>query len=183
MTALTLTARHALRRAGWPGMLGFVLLLGSPAVYLALVMPLQEQADALKAAQQQLRQEIAQHRGQQAPATPNTEMQLQAFYRQFPALSQSDAWLEKIYAAAAQQQIVLESAAYRLLPAEDGALQRYQMTLPLKGSHIQIRRFLSVILNEAPAIALDDIVFKRETIDTPTVSAVIKLTLFVNNKI
>lgn len=182
MMPFVTSARRSLRRVGWSGMLGLAAMLASPAFYLAVVMPMQENARTLEIAQQQLRRELAQNRATQAPAADSAETQLKTFYSRFPAVSQSDAWLEKIYAAAEQQHIVLESGAYRLTPAEGGKLQRYQLTLPLKGSHIQIRRFLAAILNEAPAIALDDISFKRETIDMPTVNAVIKLTLFLGSQ-
>ena len=71
------------------------------------------------------------------------EMQLKAFYGQFPSLNRSDELLAKIYAAAEQQHIALESGAYRLTEPETGNIRRYQITLPIKGSHVQIRRFLT----------------------------------------
>lgn len=182
MKHLALSIRHTLRRAGWPGMLGLALLLGGPAFYVTEVTTMQEQAEALKSSQQQLRREIHHQQNQQTPVAPSIETQLTAFYRNFPAMDQSDAWLAKIYAAAEQQHIVLESGAYRMSPAEGGKLQRYQITLPLKGSHVQIRHFIAAMLKEAPALALDEISFKRENIDTPTINAVIKLTLFVGKQ-
>ena len=134
----------------------------------------------LKGTQQQLRREIAARPGA-ATATPTMEMQLKALYEQLPALSRSDALLAKIYAAAEQQNIMLESGAYRLTETEIGNIRRYQITLPIKGNHVQIRRFLTDILTEIPALSLDDISFKRDRIDLPVGNAVIKLTLFLGN--
>lgn len=179
MSAAVLAARHFLRRAGWHGILGLAILLGSPIFYAAMVMPMQEQIASLKAAQLQLRREIAQTRRGEAKTAPTGEMQLKEFYGQFPSLNRSDEWMAKIYAAAERQNIVLASGAYKLTGAETGNIQRYQITLPIKGSHVQIRRFLTDLLTEVPALSLDDISFKRETIDLPVVSAVIKLTLFL----
>lgn len=179
MSATVLAARHFLRRAGWHGILGLAILLGSPIFYAAMVMPMQEQIASLKAAQLQLRRDIEQTRRGEEKTAPTGEMQLKAFYGQFPSLNRSDEWMAKIYAAAERQNIVLASGAYKLTGAETGNIQRYQITLPIKGSHVQIRRFLSDLLTEVPALSLDDISFKRETIDLPAVNAVIKLTLFL----
>ena len=179
MSTAVIAARHFLRRAGWPGILGLAILLGSPIFYATTVMPMQNQIASLKTAQLQLRRDIAQTRRGEAKPAPTGEMQLKAFYGQFPSLNRSDEWVAKIYAAAERQHIVLASGAYRLTGAETGNIQRYQITLPIKGSHVQIRRFLSDLLTEVPALSLDDISFKRETIDLSTVNAVIKLTLFL----
>jgi len=179
MSAAVLAARHFLRRAGWPGMLGLAILLGSPIFYATTVLPMQEQLATLKVEQVQLRRDIAKNQHREAKPAPTGEMQLKEFYGQFPSLNRSEEWLVKIYAAAERQHIVLESGAYKLTGAEAGNIQRYQITLPLKGSHVQIRRFLSDLLTEVPALSLDDISFKRETIDLSTVNAVIKLTLFL----
>jgi len=179
MSAAVLAARHFLRRAGWPGMLGLAILLGSPIFYATTVLPMQEQLATLKVEQVQLRRDIAKNQHREAKPAPTGEMQLKEFYGQFPSLNRSEEWLVKIYAAAERQHIVLESGAYKLTGAEAGNIQRYQITLPLKGSHVQIRRFLSDLLTEVPTLSLDDISFKRETIDLSTVNAVIKLTLFL----
>jgi hypothetical protein len=179
MSAAVLAARHFLRRVGWAGILGLAILLGSPIFYAATVLPMQNQIASLKVAQLQLRRDIAQTRRGEAKPAPTGEMQLKEFYGQFPSLNRSDEWMAKIYAAAERQHILLASGAYRLTGAETGNIQRYQITLPIKGSHVQIRRFLTDLLTEVPALSLDDISFKRETIDLPVVNAVIKLTLFL----
>jgi hypothetical protein len=140
---------------------------------------MQEQLATLKVEQAQLRRDIAKNQHRETQPAPTGEMQLKAFYGQLPSLNRSDEWLAKIYATAERQHIVLETGAYKLAGAETGNLQRYQITLPLKGSHVQIRHFLSDILTEVPALSLDDISFKRETIDQTAVNAVIKLTLYL----
>jgi len=178
MSAVVLAAKRFLRRTGWVGMLGLALLLGSPVFYVATVLPMQKKVEALKEDLRQLRRNIAQT-GRRATPAPTGEMQLKAFYEIFPSVGHSDEWLAKIYALAERQHIVLESGEYKLGEEDAGEILRYQITLPLKGSHVQIRRFLSDLLTEVPALSLDDVSFKRETIDLPTVNARIKLTLFL----
>lgn len=179
MSAVVVAAKHFLRRAGWAGIVGLAILLGSPIFYATTVLPMQKQIATLEVAQLQMRRDIAQTRRGAARSAPTGEMQLKAFYAQFPSLNRSEERLAKIYAAAKRQHIMLESGAYRLTGEETGNIQRYQITLPLRGSHVQIRRFLSELLTEIPSLSLDDISFKRETIDLPVVNAVIKLTLFL----
>ena len=179
MSTAAIAAKHFLRRAGWAGILGLAILLGSPIFYATTVLPMQEQLASLKVAQLQLRRDIVKNQRGEAKPAPTKEMQLKAFYGQFPSLNRSDEWLAKIYAAAERQHIVLETGAYRLAGAEAGNIQRFQITLPIKGSHVQIRHFLSEILTEVPALSLDDVNFKRETIDLTLVNAVIKMTLYL----
>ena len=179
MSTAAIAAKHFLRRAGWAGILGLAILLGSPIFYATTVLPMQEQIASLKVAQLQLRRDIVKNQRGEAKPAPTKEMQLKAFYGQFPSLNRSDEWLAKIYAAAERQHIVLETGAYRLAGAEAGNIQRFQITLPIKGSHVQIHHFLSEILTEVPALSLDDVNFKRETIDLTLVNAVIKMTLYL----
>jgi hypothetical protein len=54
MSTAVIAARHFLRRAGWPGILGLAILLGSPIFYATTVMPMQNQIASLKTAQLQL---------------------------------------------------------------------------------------------------------------------------------
>ncbi|MBU1690503.1 MAG: hypothetical protein KJ958_05390 [Gammaproteobacteria bacterium] len=179
MSASIIAAKNFLRRSGWVGMLSLGILLGSPIFYATMVLPMQEQLATLKVEQVQLRRDIANNQHRETKPAPTGEMQLKAFYGQFPSLNRSEEWLAKIYAAAERRHIVLETGAYKLAGAETGNLRRYQITLPIKGSHVQIRHFLSDLLTEVPALSLDDISFKRETIDLTVVNAVIKLTLFL----
>jgi len=179
MNAAVVAAKNFLRRAGWTGILGLVILLGSLIFYATTVLPMQKQHAMLKLEQLQLRRDIAQNQHRESKLAPTGEMQLKVFYGQLPSLNRSDAYLAKIYAAAERQHIMLEIGEYKLAGAEIGNIQRYQITLPLKGSHVQIRHFLSEILTEVPAMSLDDISFKRETINLTVVNAVIKLTLFL----
>jgi len=66
-----------------------------------------------------------------------------------------------------------------LSPDKTGKLARYQVTLPVKGSYVQIRQFVDQALIDVPVAALDDINFKREAIGATQLEARIKFTLYV----
>ena len=83
-----------------------------------------------------------------------------------------------MYAAAAAQKLVLEQGEYRLSSDKTGKLARYQVTLPVKGSYLQIRQFVDQALIDVPVATLDDINFKREAIGATQLEARIKFTLY-----
>ena len=103
--------------------------------------------------------------------------ELNKFYGFFSGTPLTE-WLNKLYAAAAAQQLVLEQGEYRLSSDKTGKLARYQVTLPVKGSYLQIRQFVDQALIDVPVAALDDINFKREAIGATQLEARIKFTLY-----
>lgn len=178
MNTLSTILRRLYDSLGWPGVAGLAMLLLAGGITLSLVQPKTAQLAELKQANQSLKTRIAQAAREGIPATGSQD-DLTRFYGFFdgPATTQ---WLDKLYAAAAAQDLVLTQGEYRMTPDRTGKLARYQITLPVKGSYVQIRRFVAQVLSEVPVAALEDISFKRETIGTAQLEAHIKLTLFLN---
>lgn len=177
MKALTWFARRMAARLGWAGLLGLLLLAGGGVFHVT----------ALRADQARLRQ--AEHQAaslrtriQQAArggiTLTGSEAQLAEFYGFFAGHAATD-WLDKIYAAAARHGLTLEQGEYRALPDKTGKLTRYQLTLPVKGSYVQVRKFIDAVLTEVPVAALEDVGFKRETIGSTVLETRIKFTLFL----
>ncbi|MDP3512466.1 MAG: hypothetical protein Q8S20_06930, partial [Sulfuritalea sp.] len=88
--------------------------------------------------------------------------------------------LERIYAAAAQQNLVLEHGDYRLAPETEVRLQRYDVVLPVRGRYGAIRGFVAQILKENPNLALAAISFSRQTATDSGVDAQLQLTVFLS---
>lgn len=179
MIALRSEIQRLLRRTGWIGVIGLALLGGSLVFYAAMVLPLQMESRQLEASQEKLERSILEMKRGKAAAAPTSAMQLAAFYDFFPGFNRIDELVARIYAVAKHQHISLANGQYKLAEDASGKLYRYQITLPLDASQIQISRFLAEILAEIPALSLDDISLKRETIGTPTVNARLRLTLFL----
>lgn len=173
------SVRRWLQQAGWPGVAGLVLLLGGAVAYLALLAPARQQLIEVSQETISLRQRIQQAAKNGGIDQKDAAAQLAAFYHFFPAATASTGWLGKIYSAAEHQALSLDVGEYRLLPAQDGKLERYQITLPVKGSYVQIRKFIDEALNEVPVAALEDVSLKRENIGAVNMEARIKLTLFL----
>ncbi len=170
---------HHLSREGRLGLGLMVLGLG---FYLAVVQPAQLQLTQLQddVVSQQKKIRIAA-KSLQATQDPPAE-QLIAYYKFFPAQTTAPLWLEKIYRAARNQGIQLEQGEYHTAREKSARLLHYQVTLPVKGSYLQLRKFLATVLTEVPIASLDNISFERQKIGDQAIEARIKLTLYLDQQ-
>jgi len=178
VNALSSALRRLYDSLGWPGMAGIILVLLAAGMTVSIVQPRSAQLAELKRANQSLKTRIEQAARSGIPETGSQD-DLARFYGFFdgPGTTQ---WLDKVYAAADAQNLVLAQGEYRMTPDRTGKLARYRISLPVKGSYVQIRRFVAQTLTDVPVAALDDISFKRETIGAAQLEAHIKLTLFLS---
>ena len=177
MNAFMVTARRALATLGWPGILGLVLLVSTVVMYATMVQDRTARLAELKRESASLKSRIELAAKTGIPETGSMD-ELNKFYGFFSGTTLTE-WLDKLYQAAATQKLVLEQGEYRLSPDKSGKLARYQITLPVKGSYLQIRQFVDQALIDVPVAALDDINFKREAIGATQLEARIKFTLYV----
>lgn len=162
------------------GLLGAVLVLVSIAAAGAIVFPAHQQRVLLQA---QLDQQIAkanQPAVKAARATPAE--QLIEFYQFFPSQSTVPQVLDKIYRAARVHGIQLEQGNYAPSQEKRARLLRYQITLPVKGSYVQLRKFVATVLAAVPIASLDNISFERQKIGDQLIEAKIKLTLYLDQQ-
>ncbi|MBI2276137.1 MAG: pilus assembly protein PilO [Dechloromonas sp.] len=171
-----------IRALAWPGLIGAVLLLAALVFTLAVALPAEQQL-------QQARLRAAQAASVQArvdsgePLVPQTPEALQtAFYRDFPAQDEITRWVERIYDAAAAERLSLARGEYVLTPVKDTRLNRYQITLPVRGDYGQIRRFIAAAQAAVPNLALDELSLQRQEIGEAQVDARIRLSLYLVNR-
>jgi len=162
---------------GWPGVVGLGLLAFCLVVYLSALLPAQHRLAEMLAQAGSLRAQLAKSKATQMD-TPAPEAQLTGFYQFFPAHVATPDLLEKLYAAAEASGIALEQGDYRLASGKDDKLERYQITLPVRGSYPQIRKFIGRLLADLPAASLDGVSFQRQKISDTQVESQIKFTLY-----
>lgn len=172
--------RRLAHRLGWSGMLGMLLLAASAIVFGLAVKNEEARLQQIEHQATSLRARI-QEAARGGITLNGAEAQLVEFY-DFFVFDQLTGWLEKIYVAATKQGLTLEQGQYRTALDKTGKLIRYEITLPVKGSYVQIRGFIDAVLMEVPVAALEDVGFKREMIDSPGVEAHIKFTLFLGRQ-
>lgn len=171
---LDYAARVALDRLGRVGGLGLALLGGAAFLYFLSVRPAQENFAEL-----QRRLERLEQRGQAGETDPGlgAVSRMEEFMDFFPDLDSAPRWLKKMYSIAENEGLELLQGSYRL--SEDAALMlsRYHVSLPVRGTYPQIRRFIAGVLDEVPFASLETVAFQRENAANGTVEANLTLTL------
>jgi Tfp pilus assembly protein PilO len=163
-------------------MVGLALLAFGAAFLGSGVYARRAQLDELQQEAEAMRGRYRIALSQPEAGDRSTEQQLRTFHEFFPPVSALPDWLERIYATGRAAGIAIELGEYRLMQEQGRQLVRYQMTLPLKGTYAQIRRFIAQVLEDVPALALDDIDLKRQAIHNTALEARVRLTLFLESR-
>jgi len=165
-------------RLGWPGGAALALLAAAAVFYAVGLGPEQARLAALKREVAQLRESATRP---QEPARTPAEM-LGAFTGFFPASSRLPIILGTLFDAARAQSLSLEQGEYRVSTAHVGKLVQYQITLPVRGTYPQIRRFIDTALANSLALSLDSIHFERQKIESATVEAKVRLIAYLGGE-
>lgn len=179
MRRLLVNSESALRRLGWPGMLGIAMGAFAVMFYVSAIMPAQARLEQLRHEIAASRAAISKMARQGMSGGDGQEANLAAFYRFFPETSSVPDLLDRVYAAAARQSLALEQAEYKLVRNQDERIAAYRINLPVQGSYLQIRNFIVEVLNQVPSAALEEVSFQRQAIATPLVEGRVRLTLYL----
>lgn len=162
---------------GWQGTSGIILLLLAGAFLTLSLDPLEQETESLRN-----RLEIARSKsvsGGTASGTGDRQQELAAFFDSLPDEKSVTDVLASIYTVAGAAGVELKQAEYHL---DDKSWPRveYGMNFPMTGEYPRIRAFLSRVLADHPAMALDQVNFQRDRIGETSLKAEVKLTLFLN---
>jgi Tfp pilus assembly protein PilO len=161
----------------WPGWAGLALLVLALVVYGGGVQPGRARLDALEREASELARQTG---GRAQPAEPVTSRsQLSNFYAFFPLSEGVPDVMARIEQAAQQHDLLLERGEYRFGREPEFRLARYQISLPVRGSYADVRGFVNDVLDTVPAIALEELVLKRETVDQPELEAEVRFLLYL----
>lgn len=155
---------------GWQGMLGGLLLLAAYLFYSLELAPLELRAEVERA-----RTETGQQRMRGQPSSAS----LEKFYAFFEGGQMATDQLDTIYRLAEANALKLKVGEYKLEDKEGDGLKEYQISLPVHGSYLQVRAFVTQVLEKMPTVSLDRILLRREHADSPTVDAEIQFTLYM----
>ena len=110
------------------------------------------------------------------------EERLLAFRELLIDREQRNEWLKVIFLEAANAQLQLLQGDYALTEESEGDFIRLHIQLPVKGRYAQIRRYTQSLLEQIPALSLNEITFRRESVKTPEIEARLMLTLFLKEE-
>ena len=173
-------AKYWAGRIGQAGFIGIVLLIAAAVAYSAWLRPLQAQSRELRVQLETARRHLEQAAAQRGQMAPVTEQQkLGAFYAKFPERDTVPDLLEIVFAQAEAQQVALDEGEYAFSSAKELGLDMLRITLPVKGSYPQIRKFIGATLAAIPTLSLENLSFRREKINDETVNAKVTLVLYL----
>jgi Tfp pilus assembly protein PilO len=170
--------RREVDRLGTPGVVGIALIVFAAAFYFSAIQPAERSLDELRAEARELERQFGMGGSLEARNASPSE-QLAAFYAFFPASATTPELLKRINAAAEANGIVLQSGEYRMQRSDGTRLERYEITLPLKGSYAQIRGFVADALKAVPAAVLEEVNLRRDSVETPKLEARVRFTVYL----
>jgi len=180
MRALLWQARRLRRYINVPTVLALVLLLASAVVYEEQVLPGRAEWATLADEVARIRTPAKDVSTLETPLSPDE--QLVAFYAFFPTNTVQSDVLDRLFAAAAKENLAVPQGDYQWSKEHLGALIRYGIALPLKGSYPGLRRFMAQALKENPALSLDAVSFGRPTVTDIGVDAQVHFTLYLRSE-
>ncbi len=180
MKRFTWITSQAMKNLGLLGMAGVLLMVFSLAGYLSLTFWENSKLEVLN-----LEVSSEKHRLEMSRLNPGGEVtspgaQLHAFYEFFPAQQTAPNLFKTIYSAAHEESINLAQAEYKFIPAKSGRIGSYQVNLPVRGSYIQIRKFIVKVMNSVPTAALQEVSFRREAVSRADLEAKIRFSIYMS---
>lgn len=168
--------RVFLRDIGTLGLLGLALLVAAAPAWWVLVGRPAREAAAIRA-------DIAHLRTRRLgavtpPAAASAADQIERFRKGFPDSATIPAALANLSRLAGASKVALSSGDYRLNEERALGMLRYEVRYPVKGAWRDVFAFVAAMLNEVPGLALDEVVFKRESRNASEVDAQLRLSLF-----
>lgn len=173
------TWRFRLMGQGGMGLLGLGLLSGSLALALAVLLPGVRHLEQLRQDVAQLRADMGRHRGQWIDRSPRAS--LNAFYRFLPKEGDALQQVAAVFSAADAAGVALDQGEYAL-SHDPAGFSRYQVILPLYGTYTDIRAFVIQLLNTMPALAVNELSFRRDDTHSPEVEARLRLTVYLERR-
>ncbi|MCB5183831.1 type 4a pilus biogenesis protein PilO [Methylobacillus gramineus] len=170
-------AQYQAGKLGWQGVTGLALLLISILVGMAVGWPKARALDKLEMDVAKMHQAMPRHQGQWIDKSPQAS--LNTFYQFLPRENEATTLLASILETAEGHGLIPDKVDYVLSRHHAAHFSTYQITLPVHGSYMEIRSFISQVLNTIPASALNEISLKREDITSETVEARLRFTLYL----
>jgi hypothetical protein len=163
----------------WPGAVGALLLVAGAGYAGGVMLPAREQlaANELKVERAERKAAAVRSGAEAAPLSP--AQRRERFYNALPATTEVTQYVERIYAAANAEKLSLMHGEYTGADLPTADLVRYKITLPLKGSYAQVRRFIAESKKTVPGLVLDDVAVSRPNIGEAQVEARVQLSLFL----
>ena len=162
-------------KLGWAGSLGVLIMVCAALFYLFHVVPEGHSSTALEEGNVKLQQQLSGRT--RTPESPNA--QLARFEALLPSVNDLPAVLARVHADASQHGVELSEGQFKLSTEPDSRIARYQITFPVKNSYASTREFVRAVMQDNPAMALEELSFERSDTKSSLANTRIQFVLFV----
>lgn len=173
MNTLVWHAHQWARRLGRTGLAGLLLGAIAAIIQFAHTVPLQLETQALETRVATL--QVAAKRSVLRPASVPTV----GFIDSLPATTAASAVIGQLEQLARAHDLQLLRGQYAQSPVTGTSLLRWQLTLPIEAEYPKLIAFIAASLQALPSLALDELKLKRDTIETTTLDADLRLNLYL----
>ena len=162
---------------GPSGRFGVLLLMAALGVGAFSIAPMQRVSDA----QEELRSAPVIILA--APAATDTALQdpLIKFYQGFPKAKAFVPQITRLYKFADNEGLRILGGTYQAETDVQHNILRYRLSLPMKGSYVQVRRFLRRTLADFPTMTVNRVVLQRSSIGEAGVEAQVELIWYLTD--
>jgi Tfp pilus assembly protein PilO len=171
-------AGRAVLRAGWPGIVGVVLVVLASVVGYAGRLATDERRVEL--ADERVR--LLRGEDRAAPVVSDGE-RLEAFYGRFPRVAELPASLRRLHEHASAHGVDLQRTDYRSATVAGTPLVQVTLSIPVEGGFGPLYEWLADLLREMPEVALESLSVERAATDTDTVAAELRLQLYLRGRL
>lgn len=177
----SVTLSYWSRRVGVVGWMGAACMVAALLYFALELVPAARRVRTLGESQAALQLRLTQQSDPQRKVEQSPAQQLASFFEDFPTDTDIPGVLANIYDVAAAHKLALEFGEYSFTPSQNGRLDQFRITLPVKGSYPQIRQFASEVLEAHPALALESLALRREKLAEDVVDGRLVLLLFLEH--
>ncbi len=169
--------RERAESLGHAGTIGLALIAFCIAFVLGGLEPLREEVRQTHAQVGQLSQRPGGPAG-----TPVQEKKLFTGDLNLPSAADALPQVMRLSDLAEDQGLKLRQGDYRLQRDREAGVVAYQMHYPVTGSYAALRQFIKRALEEFPALALEEVLIRRNSIGAQDVEARLRFTLYLREK-
>lgn len=177
--SLTARLRFAMVGAGWPGIVGFVLLAAAAFGQFVLVAQEQAAAAAAKAQAERDQAAYASAAGGGQHGKVDAGEALARFRDLLKSEKQADELMETIQRDAQKNGLAPAGIEYKWQRQPELKLAEVRIVMPLKGGYAPLRAFLKEVLADVPGLALEQCDLQRDNIGSANVDARVRFSLFL----
>lgn len=76
----------------------------------------------------------------------------------------------------------LQAGEYRLVASQGKLFDRYVLNLPVRGAYSDVRAYLASLPDEFPAVAVEEVILRRESIASGELEAQLRLVIFARRR-